>query len=247
MTEAPPAVPSVYRGFIEAYEKEPNATHFNILREAFLEDAQSGFFEGFSDSFICLHLQDADLIRTCREDYDFEKVFSALLSAWLKNSPGTHPLITRLTQSLSPSQGRQMWDTLSPTLMSKGLPVAPLKELGIEVSAARLLWLLRRIYWRGIPDEDIIGELTRIIFSPTLEGSDRLVHTLRYDPSSVGAELLRFKAAPIMVKVYNEELYQEQLGAREIDPVAADMLISGWTGDFASFLDAAQSLSADKD
>lgn len=97
-------------------------------------------------------------------------------------------------------------------------------------------------------DEEDATEVSTLIFE------NRHSHTLSNLQSKVSFDFspekirfpLRFNAIAPFVATYNPSFYLEQLAARGIDSATASILIDSWEGDFTSFLDAAESLSAEK-
>lgn len=110
-------------------------------------------------------------------------------------------------------------------------------------------------------DEDAMAELSKLILlhadldtiqnmhwellsnggDALLGDEDHLIEKSRFYAST-----LKFKAVPYMVKLFNISFFEAQLSRRGIDKASSELLVYSWQEDFSSFLDAAESLSADK-
>lgn len=95
--------------------------------------------------------------------------------------------------------------------------------------------------YRHLAQEDTPGDsLRRKIL---LKGSDEKP---RPDQLKLLASSFEFDSLAYFVRIINPGFFNSWISKRGIDRRVAELLIDSWTGDFISFLDAAESLSAEK-
>lgn len=102
----------------------------------------------------------------------------------------------------------------------------------------------------GAATPPIVGRATRFLTSPRLiellsHSKDTLIWN---DPfADISPELFTERSAPFFVKIFNPSFFEDSCHARGIDVTVANLLVDACTEDFATFLDAAEALSAEKD
>lgn len=232
---------------VETYQLA-EALHSTFL-ETLGEEINAGRFEIFEAANLIPFLRTPEEIEYAKVTFTLDHVFSALLPS-LEAEGGTVGVValaSKCQDSLSSGQMDELWAAYRRALRQEhlwlaaaGLPSEPSPPDGFKDGNLDVPWsaLLQASIFFENPNasEKMLSEASFLTFGnwPTV-----LLQKTAHP------NLLKFDALAAAVQGLNPVFFEREVKALNIDPKVVDTLICSWRGNFASFLTAAQTLSAD--
>lgn len=214
----------------------------NLFTEIFIAEADKGNFEVLESPNIYLPFCHKALRDAVSAHSQRDRILTKLFRS--ENNLDSENALTRLLihydDLLTSATAAIFWENLKKILPPLGTPLT----FEDSVSAAPL----SKLFSLGVLNEDYLAEVSHFLFArKEIQYISILFHHQESENlDNVFKDTLRFKANPFFVRRFNYSFFKAQLQSRGIDKETSELLIESWDRDFTSFLDAAESLSAEK-
>lgn len=216
------------------------------LEQAFIalykREASKGSFSIFKEAEFGTALTSLAILKAITRGPHCDIATSLMIDAQSENFDGLYSILKRGGEELNPSNLSLLWSSIKSCSKLEDDPnFSKLEDYELRQAALAFLQLPQL-------KEEEASEISKILIkfknaSGVLGESFLLILKAANDHFKAQ---LGFKASPFFVELANPEFYKAELSRRQIDVNVAEVLKDSWDEDFTSFLDAAESLSADK-